>query len=121
MVPSCILTRDVTRLVWVSVTADLQLRTGAYGPVTLDNATVPVAELLAVIFFGREVCWTHPHPLRLQVSVFWQKKSLYNARNEAQASLFGPDCSKLCRGIREMLRFLGAKPTSPRTKSTRSI
>ena len=32
-----------------SVTADLQLRTGAYGPDTLDNATVPVAELLAVI------------------------------------------------------------------------
>ena len=32
-----------------SVTADLQLRTGAYGPVTLDNATVPVAELFAVI------------------------------------------------------------------------
>ena len=28
-----------------SVTADLQLRTRAYGPVTLDNATVPVAEL----------------------------------------------------------------------------
>ena len=33
-----------------SVTADLQLRTGAYGPVTLENATALVAELLAVIF-----------------------------------------------------------------------
>ena len=34
-----------------SVTAVLQRHTGAYGPVTLHNATVPVAELLAVIFF----------------------------------------------------------------------
>ena len=33
-----------------SVTADRQLRTGAYGPVTLESATVPVAELWAVIF-----------------------------------------------------------------------
>ena len=33
-----------------SVTADLLLQPGAYGPDTLDNATVPVAELLAVIF-----------------------------------------------------------------------
>ena len=33
-----------------SVTADFQMRTGGHGKVTLDNATVPVAELLAVIF-----------------------------------------------------------------------
>ena len=33
-----------------SVTADLNLRTGAYGSLTFVNATVPVAELLAVIF-----------------------------------------------------------------------
>ena len=33
-----------------SITADLQLRTGACGPATLDKATVPTAELLAVIF-----------------------------------------------------------------------
>ena len=39
-----------------SVTPDLQLRTGAYGPVTLESATVPGAELLAVIFLvGRSV------------------------------------------------------------------
>ena len=35
-----------------SVTADLQLCTAACGPVTLDNATVPVAQLLAVIFLA---------------------------------------------------------------------
>ena len=45
-----------------SVTADLQLRTGAYGPVTLENATVPVAELLAVIFLvERSVGPIHIH------------------------------------------------------------
>ena len=45
-----------------SVTVDLQLRTGAYGPVTLDNATVPVAELLAVIFLvERSVGPIHIH------------------------------------------------------------
>ena len=45
-----------------SVTADLQLRTGAYGPVTLDNVTVPVAELLTVIFLvQRSVGPIHIH------------------------------------------------------------
>ena len=45
-----------------SVTADLELRTGAYGPVTLDNATVPVAELFAVIFLvERSVGPIHIH------------------------------------------------------------
>ena len=48
--------------VFCSVTADLQLRTGACGPVTLDNATVPVAELLAVILlFQRSVGPIHIH------------------------------------------------------------
>ena len=47
-----------------SVTADLQLRTGAHGPLTLDNATVPVAELLAVIFLvGRSVGPIHSTPI----------------------------------------------------------
>ena len=52
MVPNKIPIHAVVRLVWdlCSVTADPQLRTGAYGPITLDNATVPVAELPAVIF-----------------------------------------------------------------------
>ena len=45
-----------------SVAADLQWRTGAYGPVTHDNATVPVAELLAVIFLvERSVGPIHIH------------------------------------------------------------
>ena len=45
-----------------SVTADLPLRTGAYGPVTLENATVPVAELHAVIFlFERSIGPIHIH------------------------------------------------------------
>ena len=101
-----------------SVTSGLQISTGAYGPVTLDNATVPVAELLAVIFLVEKVCWAHPHPLRLQLCVFWQKTSSHSARNEAHTSHFGPDCSKLCRDIRERSRSLGAKPASPRTIST---
>ena len=43
-------------------TADLQLRTGAYGPVTLESATVPVAELLAVNFLvERSVGPIHIH------------------------------------------------------------
>ena len=51
-VPSCIPVHAGVMLVggFCSVAADLQLRTRAYGPVTIDNATVPVAELLAVIF-----------------------------------------------------------------------
>ena len=64
MVPNCIPIRAVVRLVgfFCSVTADLQLRTGAYGPVTLDNATVPLAELLAVIFLvERSVGPIHIH------------------------------------------------------------
>ena len=45
-----------------SVTADHQLRTGAYGPVALDNAAVPVAELLPVIFLvERSVVPIHIH------------------------------------------------------------
>ena len=45
-----------------SVTADLHLSTGAYGPVTFDNATVPVAELLVVIFLvERSVGPIHIH------------------------------------------------------------
>ena len=45
-----------------SVTADLQLGIGAYGKVTLDNATVPVAELFAVIFLvERSVGPIHIH------------------------------------------------------------
>ena len=39
------------------------------------------------------------------------KTSSQCARNEAHTSHFGPDCSKLCRDIRERSRTLGAKPT----------
>ena len=121
MFPSCILTRDVARLVGgsvCSVTAGLPLRTGAHGPVTLDNATVPVAELLAVTFFGSKGLLDPSTSTPIASMCALAKTSLHNARNEAHTSLFGPDCSKPCQGIREMLRSLGAKPTSPRTTST---
>ena len=35
----------------------------------------------------------------------------HGARSALRTSLFGPDCSKLCRDTRVQWRFLGAKPT----------
>ena len=70
MVPNCLLILTVVRSVGVSVThwgfcsvtPHLQLRTGTYGPVTLESATVPVSELLAVMFLlERSVGPIHIH------------------------------------------------------------
>ena len=63
----------------------------------------------------------HPSTSTLQIRVLRVQTSSHSARYLAHMSHSGPDCSKLCRDIRELLRFLGAKPTSPRTTSTSSI
>ena len=61
MVPNCLRIFAVVRSVGVSVLSHL-ICTGVNGPVTLESATVPVAELLAVIFLvERSVGPIHIH------------------------------------------------------------
>ena len=100
-----------------SFTAGLQLRTGVYGPVALDNATVPVAELFAVVFsVERSGGPIHIHSDCECVCVcVLVRTSSHSARCEAHTSHFRPVCSKLCRDIKERWRSLGAMPTSPPT------
>ena len=89
-----------------SVTADPQLRTGANGPVTFDSATVPVAELLAVIFLvDRSVGHIHIHSDCKSVC---SGKIKLSQRTERRTH-FGPDCSKLCRDIRGMVKISWCK------------
>ena len=98
-----------------SVTDDLKLRTGAYGPVTFDNATVPVAELLAVIFLvERSVGPIHIHSDCKYVS----GKQDHSTERGAHTPW-----SRLQQAVetRVLWRFLGAKPTSLRTISISSI
>ena len=100
-----------------SVTADLHFRTGAYGPVTLENATVPVSELSAVTFLVESsVGPIHIHSDCKYVCA--GKNKLAQRTNDELTSHFGPDCSKLCRDIMERLRSRGAKLISLPTTST---
>ena len=100
-----------------SVTLDLQLRTGVNGPVTLESATVPVAELLAVISWLKGQL--DPFTSTQTVSIFVQAQTNWHkALNEERSSHSGPDCTKLCRDIKELTRCLGVKPTSLQVTST---
>ena len=100
-----------------SVAADLQLRTRAYGPVTLDNAAVPVAEnLLQSSFWSKGLVDPSISTPTASMCALARTRS-HSARSAVLTSHFGPDCSKLCRSTRVLLRFLGAEPTSLRTIS----